>query len=385
MEEQKDQSIPKRWIACPIEEEYLGSDRKQSRKERKQKATKDRSKFKKTDKRKHTDSLQKEIKERVVDEELFNGRVLSVTSQGIVVDSGGETYTCMVRGLLKKEKTQSKTLVAVGDLVRFAKMPDNEGMIVDVEPRKSTLSRADNLSRKKEHLIAANVDQVIITTSVITPPLKPALIDRYIIAALKGNMQPVIVINKIDLLDSVEFDEESREQQRFLLEECKKAYESVGIPIFLVSVEKMQGIDPLREMMKDQTSVFSGQSGTGKSSLINILTGLDLPVGDTVKQTRKGAHTTTQAQLVRLDCGGFCVDTPGIKSFGMWDLAREEVQHYYSEIHERSSLCHFPNCTHTHEENCQVRRDVESGAISSMRFESYLSLIESIGQKHHRR
>lgn len=385
MEDKENQSAPKRWIACPIEEEYLGSDRKQKRKERKEKSSRDRSKFKKTDKSKYTESLRKEIKDRFVDEELFLGRVLSVSSQGIEVDCEREIFTCMVRGLLKREKTQKKTLVAVGDIVRFAKMPDNEGMIVDVEPRKSTLSRADNLSRKKEHLIAANIDQVLITTSVVTPPLKPSLIDRYIIAARKGGMRPVIIVNKTDLLDSSDYDDEMCEEQRLLLEECRNAYERVGIPFFEVSVENRQGIDRLREVMRDHTSVFSGQSGTGKSSLINEMTGLDLPVGDTVKQTRKGAHTTTQARLVRLDCGGFCVDTPGIKSFGLWDLAREEVQRYFSEIEKSSAHCHFPNCTHTHEEKCQVRADVEKGVISRLRFDSYLSLIESVEQKHHRR
>lgn len=385
MEEHEQHSRSKRWIACPVEEEYLGSDRKLNRQERKKKSSKDRSKFKKTDQAKYTESLQKEIKDRAVDKELFLGRVLSVTSQGIVVDLEGETYTCMVRGLLKRERTQHKSLVTVGDLVRFAKMPDHEGMIVDVEPRRSVLSRADNLSRKKEHLIASNIDQVLITTSVLTPPLKPPLIDRYIIAAQKGNMEPVILVNKIDLLDSLEFDEASREQQRALVEECRLAYERVGIPFLVISVEKNQGVEELSEIMKDKTSVFSGQSGTGKSSLINQLTGLDLPVGETVRHTRKGAHTTTQAQLVPLDCGGFCVDTPGIKSFGMWDLAKEEVQVYFSEIQESSNSCHFPNCTHTHEDRCQVRLDVEEGKIPLLRFESYLSLIESVDQKHQRR
>lgn len=234
-------------------------------------------------------------------------------------------------------------------------------------------------------MIAANIDQVLITTSVLTPPLKPPLIDRYIIAAQKGNMQPVIVVNKIDLLDSTEFDETVREQQRALVEDCRLAYEGVGIPFLVISVEENRGIEELRELMKDKTSVFSGQSGTGKSSLINQLTGLDLPVGETVRQTRKGAHTTTQAQLVPLDCGGFCVDTPGIKSFGMWDLAKEEVQVYFSEIQKSSGSCHFPNCTHTHEDHCQVRLDVDEGKIPLLRFESYLSLIESVDQKHQRR
>lgn len=368
-----------------IEEQYFGSNRKNFRSERKIKSANDRSKYKKTDHKKYEANIQKEVKERSVDHDLFRGRVLSVSSQGITVDCEGESFVCMVRGLLKRERTKSKSLVTVGDFVQFAKMPDHEGVIVEVEQRQSTLSRADNLSRKKEHLIAANIDQVLITTSVVTPLLKPFLIDRYIIAARKGNMEPVILFNKVDLLDDPSYDEELRNEQRSLLEECKKTYENAGIAFLVISVEKKKGLDLLREKMKDRASVFSGQSGAGKSSLINVLTGLNFPVGETVRHTKKGAHTTTQAQLVRLDCSGFCIDTPGIKSFGLWSLDPDEIEQYYTEIHQSGEQCHFPNCSHSHEKRCQVKDNVASGKIPQLRFDSYLSLIKTITEKHQRR
>jgi ribosome biogenesis GTPase / thiamine phosphate phosphatase len=383
--ENKNRELPKRWVACPIEEQYLKEGRKDSRVERKRLASKDRSKYKKTDRGKFETGLKKEIKERGEDKDLLRGRVLSITSQGVIVDCEGETCICFLRGLLKKEKTQHKNLVTVGDFVLFERLPDNEGFIVEIEPRQSMLSRADNLSRKKEQLIAANIDQVLITVSVVSPPLKSSLIDRYIIAAQKGHMKPVVIINKVDLLESDDIDLEIRQEQASLLAACEEAYRKVGITLIKVSAEKKHGIDQLKESMKGFASVFSGQSGTGKSSLINAVANLTLPVGETVQKTGKGAHTTTRAHLVPLDCGGWCIDTPGIKSFGVWNLSKEELESYFTEIQERSSDCKFPDCSHTHEAQCAVISAFEKGEISSLRYESYLSLMETIQEEHRRR
>lgn len=357
-----------------IEHDYFGDERKQKKQEIKQLKAKDRSRFKKTDKEK----WEKQNRVESSLEGLVKGRVLSIGSQEITVDVEGKIYMCRLRGLLKKVKTQDKNIAAVGDFVNISLLNELEGAIESVDDRYSVLARADNLSRRKQQLIAANIDQVLITSSVVLPALKPFLIDRYIIAADKGNMKPVILINKIDLLS------ESPEEKE-LYQELKKGYLAANIPIIGVSCKTGEGLDELKEIMKGKASVFSGQSGVGKSSLINAMTGLDLRTSNPVDKTKKGAHTTTSAELIPLEFGGFCIDTPGIKSFGIWDLQRSEVEAYFDEIHEIGSGCKFPDCHHLHETDCAVKRAVEDHRLSGIRYFSYLSLLETIDSGHVRR
>jgi ribosome biogenesis GTPase / thiamine phosphate phosphatase len=383
---EKDHSSSRRWIRCPVEEEYLGQNRKEDKRRRKLAMAKDRSKYKKTDQEKYLKSVEKEKEEKLGKQDWLEGRILSIMPQGIIVDWQGETISCVLKGLLKKERTHAKNLVAVGDFVLFEKTAEGEGIIGHIKPRRTVLSRADNLSRRKEQLIAVNVDQVIITVSVVNPPLKSFIIDRYIIATRKGGMEPLIVVNKIDLLDNDEdFDPMFLEVERELYEEAVRAYATAGIPLISVSAVEEKGIEDLKQAMRNKSSVFSGQSGVGKSSLINAMTGLDLRIGEIVEKTKKGAHTTTTTQLIPLEFGGWCVDTPGIKSFGVWDLDREEVEGYFPEIHEYGTHCKFADCTHTHEEQCAVQKALEEGKLSPLRFESYQTLRQSVGEEHMRR
>lgn len=361
-----------------IEEEYFGEERRSKKSERKAMESSDRSKYKKTDHSKWL-SQKKLVEDRALDDEPLNrGRVLSINPQEIRVAFEDKIIVCQLRGLLKKEKSQEKNLVTVGDFVHFRFISPTEGSIIKVEERKSVLARADNLSRRKQQLIAANIDQVLITLSVVSPPMKAFLADRYIIAADKGGMKPVLLINKIDLLP------ESGEE-RELLEEMKRGYTAGGIPVIPLSCVTGEGLDALKEIMKDKASVFSGQSGVGKSSLINQITGMSLRIGDTVDKTNKGAHTTTTAQLIPLSFGGFCIDTPGIRSFGVWDLSWKEVEAYFDEIHELGSGCKFPDCHHRHEIKCAVKDAVEAGTLSYVRYMSYLTLLETLDNEGHAR
>ena len=377
MDEEHYGGSARRWIGCPTEEDYLKTSRKEGKKERRAASLKDRSKYKKTDERKYLSSLQRKH-ETILTESMVEGRVLSILPQGIIVDCNGEEVRCGLKGLLKKERTRAKNLVAVGDIVLLEKDETGEGTIAQVKPRRTVLSRADNLSRRKEQLIASNIDQVIITVSVVDPPIKPSLIDRYIIAARKGNMEPVVLINKIDLL------EDGMAEKAFAAE-LLQTYEKLSIPAFAISVNTGEGMKELLEQMKDKVSVFSGQSGVGKTSLINAVTGLDMRVAKTVQKTRKGAHTTTQAHLIPLRFGGWCIDTPGIKSFGVWNLKREEIESYFTEIHDIGKQCKFPSCSHTHESDCAVLAALEEEKISPLRYGSYQGLIESLSQEHRRR
>lgn len=376
--------LPKQWVGCDIEEEYFGDDRKLSKKERKIAAAKDRSKYKKTDRDKPRKQAEQNKDEKISSKEnLLEGRVLSIVPEGIMVEHEHSLITCSLRGALKKDRSQFKNLVTVGDKVLFEIIHPNEGLIAKVEPRSSVLSRADNLSRRKEQLIAANIDQVLITLSVVSPPLKLGLADRYIIAARKGNMEPVIVVNKIDLLEGEE--DFLKDVEREIFAELKKAYEAAEIPVIAVSTVTGEGLDDLKMAMKDKASVFSGQSGVGKSSLINAVTGLDLETRDIVEKTQKGAHTTTTTKLLPLEFGGWCIDTPGIKSFGVWDLSKDEVEQYFPEIYAEGRKCRYPDCAHMHETDCAVRAAVENDSISPLRFESYIALMESVGQQYLRR
>ncbi len=358
------------------EESDFFNIRKDARQERRLISRKDRSKFKKTDQ----EQRKKREEPLILREDLNVGLIINIRSQDITVSSENDLYTCTLRGVLKKENVQKKNLVIVGDKVHFQKIDETQGVIVDVCTRHSVLSRSDPLDQKKEHLLVANVDQVFITVSCIDPPLRPAIIDRYLIAAQRGNVQPIIICNKIDLLD-IARDERAKD----LLEECKKIYQNLGIQFLETSTSSNIGIEKVKALMKDRISAFCGQSGTGKSSILSLILGHPLRVGKTVQRTKKGAHTTTFAELFPIPQGGWCVDTPGIKSFGVWKLEPSQVRKFFPEFEELSSECQFPDCSHRGEKGCALEKALEERRISPLRYESYLSLLSSVEDKHLRR
>lgn len=361
------------------ESDFFSDARKLSRQERKRASQKDRSKYKKTDQ----DKIQEKLKQSVgeLEPHLRQGVVISSHGQEVTVASEDKLFICTLRGLLKKEKARIKNLVIVGDQVLF----DEYNAITTILARERVLSRADHLSQKKEHFIAANVDQVLITVSLVDPPLRLPLIDRYLIAAHKGSLEAIIICNKVDLLHDASYDEVERHKQLDLLKACKAIYPQIGVPFIEVSAKDGEGMQALIEAMKDKISVFSGQSGSGKSSIINAICGLNLKVGKTVESSRKGAHTTSLAKLIPLPFGGYVVDTPGIKSFGVWNITRDDVRTLFFEIAECGKNCKFQDCFHRGELGCSIPEAIDEGKVSPLRYESYLNLLASIESEHMRR
>ncbi len=240
-------------------------------------------------------------------------------------------------------------------------------MIERVEPRHGVLTRA---SRRREHVLVANVDQLVIVMSLVEPNLKPHLIDRYLAAAQQGGLKPVLALNKSDLADAVE------------LQPLIGLYAQLGVPVILCSAVSGFGIDRLREQLRNRSTVFSGQSGVGKSSLLNaVQPGLGLAVKTVSEVNQKGRHTTTYAQLIKLNFGGWVVDTPGVRQLALWDARPEEMEGYFPEFRPFVPLCNFPDCTHTHEKGCAVKDAVARRLVTLRRYHSYLGLFHGTAEE----
>jgi len=301
-----------------------------------------------------------QVELQVNPETCETGRVISVHGLNSIVQTDQKTYTCALKGILKSLSTDLQHVVVAGDRVTLQPIDEESGVIVRVEPRSNQLSRT---SRQRQQIIVANIDVVLIVASAAEPVLKPNLVDRFLVSAEKARIRPVIVINKVDLVDQAD------------LQPVVGVWSQLGYQVLLVSAKTGQGIEALKSTICQQDSVVTGQSGVGKSSILNaIQPGLELRVSDVSQENQKGRHTTTAARLIPLELGGHLIDTPGIRQFQLWDVIPEEVGGYFRDIRPFVTSCRFPDCTHTHEADCQVKYAVADGKIDVRRYESYCQI-----------
>ncbi len=299
--------------------------------------------------------------------------------RGLVIRNTGSWYTvqtddgqlldCKVKGTFRLKGIRSTNPVAVGDVVTLTPSPDGLTALIDgIEDRRNYIIRkASNLS-KQSHIIAANVDLAALIVTIAHPETSTTFIDRFLASAEAYRVPVLLVFNKTDLYD----DEELRR-----LEDVMSLYRSIDYSCLSCSAENGDGIEALRHELQGKTTLLSGNSGVGKSTLLNLL------VPDAGAKTAEisqahdaGMHTTTFSEMYFLPEGGSLIDTPGIKGFGTFDMEREEVSHYFREIFRISAGCRFGNCTHTHEPGCAVLAAVAEGSIAETRFNSYLSMLE---------
>jgi len=298
---------------------------------------------------------------------LCRGTVVSMHGLYVDVDDGEQIWPCTVRRVLRTQLIEERHPVTAGDRVQFRIEGDTEGVaregvIEAVEPRTGLLRRR---AGRRVHTIVANVDQAIIVSSSDLPSAKPHLIDRYIVASHVGEITPVICMNKIDL--------DSDGATRALLDR----YEKLGYTTLCTSAITGDGIDAFTALLKNRASVLAGQSGVGKSSLLNcVQPGLQLKTGDIIEQTSKGRHTTSTATLLKLHIGGYVVDTPGVRSFDLSAVERSEFEALFVEFLDHVPNCKFPDCTHRHEAECAIKSAVENGDIHPERYESYVRMFE---------
>ena len=296
--------------------------------------------------------------------DLIPGRVTSAHGlKSKVLGDDGQTYECTIRQILKSLSIDQRGVVVAGDHVLLRAESTGDATIEQILPRHGLISRS---SRGQQHVIAANVDYLLIIASAAEPGIKPNLIDRFLLTAEHCEVQPIIVINKIDLIDAVE------------LQPLVGAYASLGYRVLLTSAQSNVNIDYLRCLLVGKQTVLAGQSGVGKSSLLNAVEpGLGLAVGAVSRDNDKGRHTTTAARLIPIQAGGAVFDTPGIRQFQLWDIDANEVAGLMPDFRPYVSRCRYPNCLHLSENECAVKDAVADSRIDPRRYDAYCHLLEA--------
>ncbi len=306
--------------------------------------------------------------------------------KGIVIKSTGSWYTvrtddgnsieCRIKGNFRLKGIRSTNPIAVGDHVEITEQKEDNnsegaviGLITNIIERKNYIIRKSPNLSKESHIIAANIDQAFLIVTIKHPVTTTTFIDRFLVSAEAYRIPCRIIFNKIDL-----YNEAQTSLMNFLIE----VYEKVGYQCLKISAKKDIGMNELKMMMKNKTNVFSGHSGVGKSTIINsIQPGTMLKTGIISDSHHSGKHTTTYSEMIDLDFGGFIIDTPGIKGFGLLEMEKEEIAHYFPEMFQLLNNCQYYNCTHTHEPECAVKKAVTDGQIAESRYDTYLGLLDT--------
>jgi ribosome biogenesis GTPase len=294
-----------------------------------------------------------------------------------VKDGTGNWHNARIKGIFKIDDITSTNPIAVGDTVEIETEDkiENTAIITEIRPRRNYINRQSPRHKHQHHIIAANLEQSFLVATLKEPRTSQGFIDRFLIASEMYHVQPSIIFNKADLY-------KKKEQDKFDL--WREMYGSIGYEVFLVSVKENTGIDALRAKIHGKTTLFSGHSGVGKSSLLNaILPDLQIRTHDVSEWSGKGMHTTTFAEMYDLPVGGKIIDTPGMREFGLVDISKQELSHYFPEMRARLNDCQFNNCLHINEPDCAVKEAVIEGEIAEDRYVSYATILDSIEEKNY--
>lgn len=297
---------------------------------------------------------------------------------GIVVKNTGswfyvktdedETVECRIRGNFRIKGIRSTNPITVGDSVSFTVGKDYKGMIHAIHDRKNYLMRRSSNLSKKSHIIAANIDVAVLIATVKYPDTTTTFIDRFLATAEAYRIPAIIVFNKRDALNEKEIDK---------METLMSLYNKIGYASYSISAKTLYNIDEIKELLTGKISLFSGHSGVGKSSLINVLApDAQLKTAEISTSHKTGKHTTTFSEMIEPSFGGYIIDTPGIRGFGTVDFKTEEIYHFFPEIFKKADQCKFYNCLHLNEPGCAVKEAIEKGEIALSRYNSYFSILE---------
>lgn len=311
----------------------------------------------------------------------MKGVVLKSTGSWYQVRSfeSGELFNCRIKGKFRVAGIKSTNPIAVGDVVHFhlEDHQEGQGIISAIQDRKNYIVRKSVNLSKQVHIIASNMDQALLVTTLAQPMTSTGFMDRFLSTAEAYSIPTIIVFNKIDLYD---------EEEMMELEYREAVYSAIGYKVLKTSAMRGIGLEKLKEELKDKTTLLSGHSGVGKSTLVNAVEpNLDLRTGTVSLSHRKGQHTTTFAEMHPLRMGGDVIDTPGIKGFGMVNMKKEEISHFFPEIFALSEQCRFHNCMHLNEPECAVKRALEENKIAPTRYESYLNQLNDYDEQTHYR